>query len=254
MLYENRVEVHGKHNDVLEKKRVGSARLEQNSASSEVSSDHGEGSVECYPLSKATDTGIFGCGIDSHCVDSEKSKLGGFCVAIKQARLCPSIVRCNKMWVVLKDLMKMESHPTVASFNTTSGVGTIITTYPEEFCLGESGDLCGIERSYTINPDGSYGTGYCFDPMNGGELVYNFCYSTSFSALGYGEGCEVKVNDVVSSSCAFGLENCPANSEQELGAVFDCTNAVINKQGNTCDTILGFLSSLDGTSRQVSPL
>jgi hypothetical protein len=91
VLFEKHVRVHGKQvNDVLDKKRSGSARLVQDSASSEVPSDDREASVECDPLSKVNDSGIFGCGVDVHCVESEESKLGGFCVSAKQA---PSINR-----------------------------------------------------------------------------------------------------------------------------------------------------------------
>jgi hypothetical protein len=38
----------------------------QDSASSEVAFENREASVECHPLSKGTDSGIFGCGMDLH--------------------------------------------------------------------------------------------------------------------------------------------------------------------------------------------
>jgi hypothetical protein len=244
--FKKRVGVFDKQDNVLEKKHAGFSHLEQNSASSEVPSDFGEGSVECNPLSKVTNSGIIGCGIDSHCVDSEKSNLGGFCVALKQAssinnRALQQDVSCvagpNEDGVTCD----------CSQFNSTSGLGTKTCTYPEEPCPDDARELCDIERSYTMSPDGSYGSGYCFDPTSGSELVDNFCYSTSFTAEGYAKACEAKVNGVLCNSCAFEVENCPANSEQQVGTVLNCTNTVINKQGNTCNKLLGFLSSLDET-------
>jgi hypothetical protein len=52
IVLEKRVGVHFKQDNVLEKERPGSARLVQDSASSEVPSDDREASVECDPRSK----------------------------------------------------------------------------------------------------------------------------------------------------------------------------------------------------------
>jgi hypothetical protein len=242
IVLEKRVGVHVKQDDVLKTKRAGSARLAQDSASSEIPSDDREASVECDPHSKVTDSGIFGCGMDGHCVESEESELGGFCVALK---LALSVNRALQQDVRCVEGPDEDGKTCDCSvFNNTSGFGTF-TCIESEYCFVESPETCGIERSNTYNADGSYGSGYCFDPTDGGELVNKFCYSTTFTALGLPEECEFKVNDVVCNSCAFDQEECPANSEKILGTVFDCKNTVINKQGNTCDSIFGFLSSLD---------
>jgi hypothetical protein len=50
MLFEERVGVHDKQEDVLKKKRAGSARLEQDSASREARSQDREAAIECDPL------------------------------------------------------------------------------------------------------------------------------------------------------------------------------------------------------------
>jgi hypothetical protein len=108
MLFDKRVGVHDKQNDLFEKKLSGSAHLLQHSASNDVPSDDREASVECDPLSIVNDSGILACGIVSHCVESEESEMGGFCVASKQASSISrdlQVATCNTGPSVLKPLV-----------------------------------------------------------------------------------------------------------------------------------------------------
>jgi hypothetical protein len=174
VLFEKRKGVHVKHDDVLEKKRSGSAQLVQDSVSSEVASGDREASVECDPLSKATDSGIFGCGVDRHCVVSEESELGGLCVA---DNLAPSINRelQSDVTCVYGDEGLLCDY---CQFNRTSRTGNV--TCSGQFCFET---FCG---NYTVsgswNADGSYSLKECYDLNKTAMGLESFCYFFSNSS------------------------------------------------------------------------
>jgi hypothetical protein len=178
--------------------------------------------------------------MDSHCVESEESKLGGFCAALKQAPSINRALRENLTCVEYPDVYEaVACNCTYAcdcsQFNNTSGFGTFTCT--GEYCFEESGKVCATYRIiYTNNADGTDVVDACFEFS--GDLgaaavgLESYCYSEN-SDLNSTE-CEIKVNDVVCNSCEFQKVTCPANSSFPLGDVFDCTNTVMNIQGNEC--------------------
>jgi hypothetical protein len=188
VLFEKHPGAPNKQDDALEKKHSGSARLAQDSALGKVPSDNREASVECDPLSKVTDPGIFGCGMDSHCVASEESEMGGFCVTTKQA---PSIDRelQESAVICLEEIESGLGNLTCdcSQFDTTGGNFTC--TGP--FCYSYA---CGTETfSYSLDfADGSFAFDNCFvgTPFMGLES-----YCTSYSSSP--PECEIKVNGVV---------------------------------------------------------
>jgi hypothetical protein len=247
LVLEKSVGDHVKQDNVLDK-RPGSARLVQDSGSSEVPSDDREASVECDPRSKVADYGIFGCGMDSHCVESEESELGGFCVALKRA---PSINRALQANLTCVEKISEEDAATCnctytcdcSQFNNTSGSGSIKCTGTSQYCFGESAQkICGsydFSYNFTTNADGSYDLDYCDYDFSGvlGTAVglESFCYvyrnvSSDYKSV----ECEIKVNDVACDICEFNQVTCPANSSFPLGNDFDCTNTVLNIEGNEC--------------------
>jgi hypothetical protein len=238
MLFEKRIGVYDKHDDVLEKKRSGSARLVQDSASREIPYDDREASVECNPLSKVTDSGIFGCGLDRHCVESEESKMGGLCVA---ASMAPSINRALQENDFYCDEGTDETGTTCdcSQFNQTSGVGNATCTGP--FCVGMyCGNFTSRASSYA---DGSFQYESCYE-LSGNTTAMgleSYCYSNSFSSDLNSTECEIKGNGVACNSCEYGQVTCPAGNYFDLGTVFDCTNTVMNIEGNTCDAPVIYL-------------
>jgi hypothetical protein len=229
MLLEKRVRVHGKQDDVLEKKRSGSARLVQDSASSAVPShDREEASVECDPLSKVTDSGIFGCGMDGHCVESEESELGGFCVP---ANLAPSINKSINR--ALQENVTCVEGPDednltcdCSQFNETSEVGLFTCSGP--FCIGT---VCGTgDNSYLYTDDG-WRMESCVTDLST-TLMGIESYCLSYSHDGSSLQCEIKANGVVCNSCEMETVKCSYSS---VSNVFDCTNTVLNISGNTCN-------------------
>jgi hypothetical protein len=231
---EKGVGVHVKQDNVLEKKRAGSARLVQDTASSEVPSDDREASVECDPRSKVADTGIVGCGMDSHCVESEESELGGLCVALRQA---PSVNRALQRDVrCVEGPYEDGTTCDCSQFNTnTSGFGTFTCT--GENCFEKFGELCGTFRiSYTYIADGTYEGEVCFEfsGVQGAAVgLESYCYSQNSDLTS--TNCEIKVNDIACNICEIEQATCPSNSSIPLGDVFDCTNTVMNIKGNKCD-------------------
>jgi hypothetical protein len=230
MLFEKRVGVgvRDKHdNDVLEKKHSGSARLVQDSASSKVAFDDREASVECNPRSKVSDSGIFSCGMDSHCVESEESEMGGLCVSSKQATSFNRALQQNVTCVEGPDAYGTTCE--CSEFNNTSGVGPFVCI--GGFCVGTT---CVIASSTTsIFYDGSYIIGRCYGLNTTVLGLESYCYSVN-SDISSTE-CEITADGVVCNSCKLEQESCPAHSELSLGTVFDCTNTVMNIQGNTCN-------------------
>jgi hypothetical protein len=184
--------------------------------------------------------------MDSHCVESEESELGGFCAALKQA---PSINRALQQNVTCVEMISEDDAAACnctyacdcSQFNNTSGFGTFACTGTGEYCLGESMDKCGAVENRvnaTFNADGSYNVVDClydvggvFDAALGLE---SYCYS--FSSDLTSVECEITVNGVACKICEYDQVTCPANSSDHLRTVFDCTNTVMNMKGNMCDT------------------
>jgi hypothetical protein len=225
VLFEKHGRVHGKQdNDVLEKKHSGSARLVQDSASSEVASGDREASVECDPLSKMSDSGIFGCGMDSHCVESEESKLGGLCVA---ANLAPSV---NRALQAYKPCVQDEQGRLCdcSQFNSTINAGNATCT--KSFCWET---FCG---NYTIsgswNADGSYSFEKCYDLKETAMGLESYCYSSTYDLTSM--ECKIKFNGVECISCEVDKVTCAADSSNGDGTVFDCTNTILKSEGNQC--------------------
>jgi hypothetical protein len=132
--------VQDKQGTVLEKKRTGTVRPEQGTVSSEIPSVDQEPAIECAPLSKAPDAGIFTCGMDRHCVESEESELGGFCVAVKQAPILSHVLQWYT-WECMED--NGYSTCDCSLFNNISGLGSLTCTYPEGFCPPQYPSVCG---------------------------------------------------------------------------------------------------------------
>jgi hypothetical protein len=235
VLFEKREGVHGKHdNNVLEKRHSGSARLVQDSALSEVPSDDREASVECDPLSKVvTDSGIFGCGMNNRCVESEESGMGGFCVADNMA---PSINRALQQNVTCVGTPRDGLTCDCSDFDNTNSVGNF--TCREDFCYET---VCGNSTYSQSNAaDGWFSRKVCRN-YNATVLgLESYCFSFSFSSDPYSAECEIEADDVVCNSCKWDYASCPAGSL--LPTFFDCTNTVMNFQGDTCDgTVLAML-------------
>ena len=220
-----------KQGTVFEKKHSGTIHSVQGTASSEIPSVDREVSIECNPLSKPPDAGIFVCGIGSRCVKSKESELGGFCVAFEQAPILNRALQVEDSLPSCTDGTNDGVTCDCTLFNNTSGVGNFTCTYEE--CVEGYPTVCGkyevtitIKNAYTY----TYTAEICFEP-GGGVPAESLCYSLSYDSNA--RACEFKVNDAVCSSCLF-VDSCPANST-ESGFTFDCTNTVLNTQGNTCE-------------------
>ena len=125
--------VQDKQDTVIEKKHSGTVSPEQGIASSEIASVDRQPAIECNPLLKATDAGIFACGIDSHCIKSEESKLGGFCVAFEQAPILSHALQLfNFTCVEGPDADGFTCDCSL--FNNTSDLGSYTCSLPEESC------------------------------------------------------------------------------------------------------------------------
>jgi hypothetical protein len=193
----------------------------QDSALSEVPSDDREASVECDPLSKVvTDSGIFDCGMDGHCVESEESELGGFCVA---ANLAPSINRALQSY---NPCVKDEQGRLCDCSSTTNATCT------KSFCWKKS-KVCG---NYTIsgswNADGSYSFEKCYDLKETAMGLESYCYSSTYDLTSM--ECKIKFNGVECISCEVDKVTCAADSSNGDGTVFDCTNTILKSEGNQC--------------------
>jgi hypothetical protein len=216
----------------------------QDSASSDVPSVDREASVECDPLSKVTDSGIFGCGEDSHCVKSEESELGGFCVSSKQA---PSIDRALQQNATCVENDSFGFTCDCSEFDNTRGAGNL-TCILSEYCIGT---ICvNLTYSASYNGDGSYSYERCIElepnmtPMG----LESYCYYVS-SVLNSTE-CEMKANGVVCNSCEFEQSTCPSHPTMKL-AVVDCTNTVFNITGSLCENSL--LTILEASMETTTP-
>jgi hypothetical protein len=207
------------------------------SALSDVPSDDREASVECDPLSKVTDSGIFGCGMDSHCVKSEESEMGGFCVASKQA---PSVSRalqaevpsCGEVFVVLGFTCDCISS---TSYDNTAYVGSNSFNCTGEYCLGVNPcTSAGVASTYYA--DGSFKVEICDEYSEVTALPFESYCITLISDLNSTE-CAVKIDDVLCNSCEFENKTCPtdANHAERCCHIVDCTNTAAKVQGNSCD-------------------
>jgi hypothetical protein len=236
MLFKKRVGVHGKHdNDALEKKRSGSTRLVQDSASSEVRSDDREASVECDPLSKMTDSGILGCAMDLHCIESEESEMGGLCVA---ANLAPSINRAlqqDSNFYCDEGTDEDGFTCDCSQFNQSSGVGNFTCSLPS--CWGTICMLVSFSSSY--NADGSYNIRNCFELNSTIMGLDSYCSFFSISSDFDVTECGFEFNGIAFNSCEYTQEICPY---PENPFVFDCTNTITNIQGDSCDDPRAFES------------
>jgi hypothetical protein len=206
--------VQDKQGTVLEKKRPGTVHHAQGTASSEIPFVDRELAIECDPLLKPPDAGIFACGMDSHCVESEESELGGFCVAFEQA---PILNRALQPEVECVDVNEDGAICDCSLFNNTSGVGSFTCSNPD-YCVGQYFGVfprvCGnLEITYAFPGNQSGTTTYCFEP-DGGMPAESLCYSSSYSSMLYNGTsweCEFKVNDIKCNSCLV-EDYCPANS------------------------------------------
>jgi hypothetical protein len=154
--------------------------------------------------------------MDSHCVESEESEMGGFCVASKQAS---SISRA------LQDVPNCD--PTTcdcSQFDSTTLVG-IFT------CTGDG----STNYSYMYNADGSYIVEACTDYSGVTDSPYDsYCISVSSDLTSI--KCGIKIDDVLCNSCEFDDEACPANANGggTCCRTFDCTNTVAANEGDSC--------------------
>ena len=221
--------VQDKQGTVFEKKHSGTVHPVQGTASSDIPSVDRGASVECDPLSKAPDAGIFACGVDRHCVESEESELGGFCVALERAPILSRVLQADFTDSCTDGADGLNKTCDCSQFNNTSGVGSFTCT-TEGFCFEEYATVCGkYEVTYTVENAYTYTFEYCFEP-DGGMPAESLCYSKSYEPDAF--ECEFKVNDAICSNCS---DSCPASST-ESGSTFDCTNTVLDVQGNTCET------------------
>jgi hypothetical protein len=199
--------VQDKQGTVLEKKHSGTIRPEQGTASSEIPSVDWEPATECDPLLKAPDAGIFACGMDGHCVESEESELGGFCVAFEQAPILSHALQLGGWSGTTCGLYKEGATCDCSLFNNTSGEGTFTCTYCEGYSQEECPTVCGnFELAYNITNIMAYSAS-CLEP-EGGVPAESLCYSWSFdrSSMMRTE-CEFKINNVTCNSCSI-VDSC----------------------------------------------
>lgn len=191
---------------------------------------------ECNP-----DVGIFSsCGASNkmiHCIESDESTLGGFCVEYKKAYsrqlqdggLCDDIyIDCNCDGVV-------------------DGVGSYTCTRPGE-CLDADGQVCGtFEDDVTVNNDGSYSSTKCFAVTSGGAVenafdspIESYCFTVENDGSET-TSCMLKIDNVECDSCTPVL--CPGGSTAEN---VDCTNIDPVAVGNSCGDALNILDLMAG--------
>ena len=222
--------VQDKQGTVIEKKRSGTVRPEQGVASSEIASVDREPAIKCDPLSKAPDAGIFACGMDSHCVKSKESKLGGFCVAFEQA---PILSRALQLINFTCDEGPDADGLTCncSLFNNTSDLGSYTCSLPEGACpYNDYPSVCGnVLSTLTVLANNSAFYNVCFEP-EGGTPVESFCSSYSYDLTYFSAvECELKINNITCNSCSI------VGCDLLFGSIFDCTNTVANIEGNTCE-------------------
>jgi hypothetical protein len=223
--------VQDKQGNVLEKKHSGTVSRVQGSASGEIPSDAREATIECDPLSQAPDAGIFVCGVDSHCIESEESELGGFCVAFKQA---PTLSRALQSFNCTDGLNGDGATCDCSLFDNTTGLGSYACTYPAGECIAGYPTVCGKREVNVTLTNSSVAYTTCIEP-DGGVPAESLCYSLDYNSISNITTCEFEINNVICKSCSY--ENtCPANSVQQGGSIFDCTNTVVNVKGSTCET------------------
>ena len=124
-------------------------------------------------------------------------------------------------------------------FNNTSGLGSLTCTYPEGFCSPQYPSVCGSTFQMVTVTNSSIAYYYqCLYPDDAVPME-SFCGSfTSDYELDtrLPVECEFKINNVTCNSC-LPVDGCPRNSTTiGFGSTFDCTNTVVNIEGNTCET------------------
>ena len=225
---------------INDKSRMGIV-LEKNpsvQAVGPVSSTGMSENMPAKPLSECNpDIGIFSCGLQARCVESQESTLGGFCVEYQKARsqrhlqdggLCEDIyVDCD-------------------CGNVTDSVGSYTCTRPGE-CIDQGGQVCGtFQDVISIEADGSYSKSSCFMTDSGvvensfDASVGSYCYSVVNDGIRTTE-CVLEIDGVECSSCNPIL--CDGGSS---AARLDCTNVNSVASGDSCSGGLNVLDLLSG--------
>jgi hypothetical protein len=190
-----------------------------------------EGTVECDPASSDADVGLLSCGMGNYCMESQDSKLGGFCVESPMAfdrdlQDEPDVLPaqyCNESSPVFGDF-----ECDCDEFDVANNTGTLSCDVEVNYCFEAYGcdDTCA-NANFTYSTDGeSFSYTACFDFFSPYEQ--KFCYYITSSALGITD-CEISLNNELCTSCSTSSPLDP-----ECGQ-FDCENVGMGSSENSCE-------------------
>jgi hypothetical protein len=196
-----------------------------------------EGTFECDPASSDADVGLLSCGMGNYCMESQDSKLGGFCVESPMAfdrDLQDGISENYTDSDLTPTQYCNESSPYFGyfecdcdEFDVANNTGTISCDVEVNYCFGvyACNDTCA-NLSITYSTDGeSYRYTACYDFFSPYEQ--RFCYYYTSSALGTTD-CAISLDNELCTSC-----NTSSLLDPECGE-FDCENVGMGISGNSC--------------------
>ena len=178
--------------------------------------------TECEPLDGDPDIGILACSYNEHCVESDASSLGGFCISYEHdgrllKQVLPSNV-CDPSYTGTKF-----QNCNCSNFDVTTNTGAFSCQIYDYYCFLPK--YCGALVIYrTILPNGQESSNYCYQIVTPSSV--DICYGINSTPE-----CYLSVNGTTCSSCEI------VNVAQ-LNATgcyqFDCTNTIANFSGNDC--------------------
>lgn len=161
------------------------------------------------PASAEPDVGILGCGDHQYCMESQNSKLGGFCVMEDD----------RDAWDVVVDgpQRTLQSNNESASYTcyppVAMGNGASYTCILEPFCVPPCNEVCSND-TYTVYESFDNLTRVIYDCYDVYEpYTTQLCYTYNYTA-GVGATCSLSYAGQECASC-YVIENCSA---------FDCSN------------------------------